>query len=146
MAYEESIRSISLVADSSIASFTGVSGIGAGGGYSNASTAGKIYRFVKVTGAKQAGLCTAATDNSIGVLQSKPQQTGAAATVAIRGVSFVVSGAVDTATNIAAGDKVTADSEGRAIKIPGSGSPVTFGIALAASTTAGELIPVLIKG
>lgn len=146
MAYEESIRSISLVADSSIASFTGVSGIGAGGGPSTASTAGKIYRFVKVTGAKQVGLCTASTDTSVGVLQNKPQQTGAAATVAIRGVSFVVSGAASGANAIAAGDKVTADSEGRAIKLPGTGSPVTYGIALTASATTGELIPVLIKG
>lgn len=141
MSYNESIKSISLVADSSIGVFTGVSGIGAGGGFSSASTAGKIYRFVKVTGTKQAGLCTDSTDTSVGVLQSKPQQVGAAATVAISGVTDVISGAASL-TPIVAGDKVTCDAEGRAV-VAGDGDNV-FGIALAPTSTAGELIPVLL--
>ena len=142
MAYEESIRSISLAADSSLAVYTGVPGLPG----SAAPNAGKQYRFVKVTGNRQVGLCTAATDAGIGVMQSKPQNTGMAATVAIRGVSYVVSGAGSGANAIVAGAAVTSDSEGRAVKLPGTGSPVTLGVALAGSTTAGELIPVLIKG
>lgn len=141
MSYNESIKSISLVADSSIGIFTGVSGIGAGGGPSSASTAGKIYRFVKVTGTKQAGLCTDGADTSVGVLQSKPQQVGAAATVAISGVTDVISGAA-SGSAILAGSKVTSDSEGRAV-LAGVGDNV-FGVALAPSSTAGELIPVLL--
>lgn len=142
MAYEESIRSISLAADSSLAVYTGVPGLPG----SASPNAGKQYRFVKVTGDRQVGLVTANTDRAVGVLQSKPQNTGMAATVAIRGVSYVVSGAGSGANAITAGAAVTSDSEGRAIKLPGTGSPVTFGVALAGSTTAGELIPVLIKG
>ena len=104
-----------------------------------ASTAGYQYRFVKVTSGLTVGLCSANNDNSIGVLQSKPQVTGQAVTVGLRGVSFVVAGAAVTA-----GDKVMPDTSGRAVTLTGSN---TFaGTALAAASAAGELIPVLIKG
>lgn len=142
MAYEESIRSISLVADSSLAVYTGVPGLPG----SASPNSGKQYRFVKVTGDRQVGLVTANTDRAIGVLQSKPQNTGMASTVAIRGVSYVVSGAGSGSNAVTAGAAVTSDSEGRAIKLPGTGTPVAYGVALAGSTTAGELIPVLIQG
>jgi hypothetical protein len=142
MSYNESIKSISLVADSSLGIFTGVSGIGVGGGPSSVSNAGKIYRFVKVTGTKQAGLCTAGTDTAVGVVQNKPQQTGAAATVAINGVSDVISGAGAGADAILAGSKVTSDDEGRAVLA--EEGDVVHGIALAPSAAAGELIPVLL--
>lgn len=141
MAYEESLKSISLAADSSLAVYTGVPGLPG----SASPNSGKQYRFVKVTGDRQVGLCTAATDASVGVIQSKPQNVGMAATVAITGVSYVVSGAGAGSSAITAGAPVTCDSEGRAVKLPGSGSPVTYGIALSGSTTAGELIPVLLK-
>ena len=136
MAFDESIRSISLNADASLAVYTGVPGQPG----SADPNYGKQYRFVKVTGASIVGLCTANTDNSIGVMQSKPQVTGQAATVAIRGVSFVLSGAA-----IAAGAKITTDSTGRAITVPGSGSPVTYGVAITATAAAGELVSVLLK-
>lgn len=136
MAFEESLRSVSLTADSSLAGYTGVPGLPG----SADPNSGKQYRFVKVTGAKQVGLVTANTDAAIGVCQSKPQTTGAAATVGIRGISFVVAGAA-----VSAGAKVTSDSTGRAIALPGSGSPVTYGIALTAASAAGELISVLLK-
>lgn len=136
MAYEESLRSISLGADSSLAGYTGVPGLPG----SAAPNTGKQYRFVKVTGVKQVGLVTVNSDVAVGVVQSKPQVTGAAATVAIRGVSFVVAGAAVTA-----GALVTADSTGRAIALPSTGSPVTFGIALTTASAAGELISVLLK-
>ena len=142
MSYDESLRSITLVADASLAVFTGVSGIGAGGGPSTASNAGKIYRFVKVTGTKQAGLAVADTDTVVGVMQSKPQQTGAAATIGIRGVSNVISGASTGVDAIAAGNKVTSDDEGRAIKA--GVDSIVYGVALAPSSASGELIPVLL--
>lgn len=135
MAFEQSLKSISLNADSSIAEYTGVPGLP---GSADPNT-GKMYRFVKVTGDKQVGLCTAGTDASVGVLQNKPQNVGMAATVAIFGVSFVVAGAA-----VAAGAEVTADSSGRAVAT--TSGDTTAGVALAAASAAGELIPVLIKG
>ena len=212
MAFEESLKSISLAADGSIAGYTGVSNVGLGGfpssksltatvaysssvntfttptphGFSfgdtivvtgataagnngtftitgiasattftvanasgatqagagitvtrNISTAGYQYRFVKITGAKTAGLATSSSDYSIGVLQNKPQTVGSAAQVGFIGVSFVVSGDA----TITAGTKVTADSLGRATTYS---SGVVGCVALAASTTVGELIPVLL--
>jgi hypothetical protein len=192
MAFEDSLKSISLNADSSIAGFTGVSGIAAGGGPStfvkiasiafstpnvtvttaaahgysvgdvvyiaNATTAGnnggftiasigsattftfantsgaaqagaagtvnktnfnQLYRFVKVTGAKQAGLVTSANDYTVGVLQNKPQYVGAAAQVGFVGVSYVVTGAGVGTTNITAGDKIAPDTLGAATKFLG---------------------------
>ena len=138
MAFEESLRAVSLLADSSIAGYTGVPGLAGSASPNN----GKMYRFVKVTGKNTVGLATTkASDVSVGVLQNKPQVTGAAATVAIRGISFVESGG--GATAVTAGGKVTCDSNGRAIGA--SGSDIVYGIALQASSTTGELISVLIK-
>lgn len=139
MAFEEILKSLSLAADSSLAGYTGVPGLPG----SADPNSGKQYRFVKITGAKQAGLATASTDNVIGVMQNKPQVTGQAATVAIFGVSFVVTGSAVSGTAIAAGDKVTTDSTGHAVKH--SGSNTVCGVALAASSTEGELIPVLLS-
>jgi len=137
MAFEESIRSVSLIADSSIASATGVPGVNT----TSANNPGFIYRFVKVTGTKTVGLATTkASDRKAGVLQNKPQVTGAAATVAIRGITNVVSGG--GATAVTAGGAVTCDSSGRAIGA--SGSDIVYGIALQASSTTGELISVLL--
>lgn len=210
MAFEDTLKSISLNADSSIAGFTGVSGVAAGGGPStffkissittttvntatahglsvgdvvyiaNATTAGnnggftvatipsstsfttgatytaqagaagtvsktnfnQLYRFVKITGAKTAGLCTASTDYVIGVLQNKPQYVGAAAQVGFLGVSFVITGAGVAASNIAAGNKVMSDATGAAVNQ--TSTNVIAGVALASSSTPGELIPVLL--
>jgi hypothetical protein len=187
MAFEDTLKSISLNADSSIAGFTGVSGIAAGGGPStffkiasittttintttahglsvgdvvfiaNATTAGnnggftvatitsatafttgatytaqasaagtvsktnfnQLYRFVKITGAKTAGLVTSPNDYSIGVLQNKPQYTGQAAQVGFLGVSYVITGAGVASTNITAGDKIAPDTLGAATKYLG---------------------------
>jgi len=189
MAFEDTLKSISLNADSSIAGFTGVSGLAAGGGPSNffkvsaisnsssvntvttttnhgfsvgdvvflantnssgTATAGnnggftvatipsattftvanasgatanagtvsktnfnQLYRFVKITGSKQAGLCTANDDYSIGVLQNKPQYTGAAAQVGFLGISYVITG---SSVSLSAGDKVMSDTLGAAVK------------------------------
>jgi hypothetical protein len=130
---------VSLLADSSIAGYTGVPGLPGSASPNN----GKQYRFVKVTGKNTVGLCTTkASDRKIGVLQNKPQNTGMAATVAIRGISFVESGGGTTA--VTAGGTVTCDSNGRAIGA--SGSDIVYGIALQASSTTGELISVFLAG
>lgn len=136
MAYEESLKSISLNADSSLAVYTGVPGT-AGSAEPNY---GKQYTFVKVTGAHQVGLSTANTDNVVGVMQNKPQVEGQAATIGIFGVSNLIAGAA-----VAAGDKISSDSTGRAVTTPGTGTPVVLGVALSASTGANQLISVLLK-
>lgn len=131
MSYEESLRSISLVADSSIGVYTGVPGQPG----SAVPNAGKQYRFLKVTGSDQAGLAGAGP--AIGVLQNKPQKVGAAATVAIRGVSNVI---VETLP-IAAGDSVESGAGSGAVK---AAAGAKTGTALRTASTVGELIPVLL--
>lgn len=132
MAYEESLRTVSLNADSSLAVYTGVPGVPG----SPDPNYGKQYRFVKVTGANQVGLAGAG-EASVGVMQNKPQVVGQAATVAIHGISMVMAGAA-----LDAGDTVEADSEGRAIT---STTGAVGGIALAAAGQANELVPVLLQ-
>lgn len=134
MAYTESIRSITLDADSSIGVYTGVPGLPG----SAAPNGGKQYHLVKVTGAHTAGVVSAANDAVVGVLQNKPQTTGSAATVAIRGVSKIVA---DKA--ITAGSKVYASADGQATDVATSATFV--GIALSASSNAGELVSVLLQ-
>jgi hypothetical protein len=96
MAYEEGLRSITLEADSSLAAYTGVPGLP---GSANPN-GGKQYKFVKVVGARTVGLSDGDADEIvIGVLQNKPQYTGSAATIAIRGVSKVVAGGTVNAGN-----------------------------------------------
>lgn len=132
MSFDESVRSITLEADSSIGVYTGPPGaVG-----SAVPNGGKQYCFVKVTGALTAGLATDGGDDVIGVLQNKPQQAGGAATVAIRGVVNVVAG--DTVT---AGAKVCPDTAGRAVAV-GQGD-VARGIALKGGAV-NTLIPVLL--
>ena len=128
--YDESLKSITLDADASIGIFTGPPGVPG----SASPNAGMMYRFVKVTGAHQAGLCTGATDLVVGILQNKPQKPGAAATVGIFGVSNVIAGAA-----VAAGVLVAPDSVGRAVLDATNGRWLT----LAPATEAGEQIPVL---
>jgi len=131
MAYEESLRSISLNADSSLGIYTGVPGQPG----SPDPHGGKQYHFVKVTGVHQVGLA-GATGAVIGVLQNKPQGTGHAATVAIHGVSKVVS---DVA--LTAGDSIQVSADGQAAK---TGAGPVVGIALSTTANAGELVNVLL--
>jgi hypothetical protein len=132
MSYQETLVNITLDADSSIGVFTGVAGTPGAA----ANNAALQYRFVKVVGEHQAGLCTAATDNTVGVLQNKPQGVGHAATVALSGVSHV-----EAAGAITAGATVTSDSVGRATP---SASNVK-GIAIHSASVAGQLVPVLLR-
>ena len=132
MAYEESVRSITLEADASIGIYTGVPGMPGSADPND----GKQYRFVKVTGAHTAGLATSATDNIIGVLQNKPQGTGQAATVAISGVSKVMAGT----GGVSAGDLVAPEADGEAVTDAVNGTCVAL-----ADGAAGALVPVLLK-
>lgn len=139
MAYEESLKSISLEADSSIGIYTGVPGQPG----STSPNNGKQFRFVKVTGANTAGICsTASNEIACGVLQNKPQQVGSAATVAISGVSMMEAGAL---INAAAGVKI--DNTGRPVPWVGGTDDVDLrkGVALLAAGAAGDLIPVLLQ-
>lgn len=138
MSYEESLRSITLDADASLAQYTGVAGLPG----SASPNYGLMFRFVKVTGAHQCGLCTGASNEiPIGVMQSKPQVVGMAATVAIHGVSMVTAGGL-----IAAGSPVKVDSTGRAVAAtPGTDAALYVGVALGGAGAANQLLPVLLK-
>lgn len=128
MAYEENLRSISFEADASLGIFTGPPGYPGSAQPNN----GMQYRFVKIVGKDTVGLATAGTDLYVGVLQNKPQQPGAAATVGYEGVSFVLTGGV-----IAAGARVGPDATGRAVTDTTNGRYV----ALHPAAAAGVLIP-----
>ena len=131
MAYEESLRSITLNADATLAVYTGVPGQPG----SADPHGGKQYHFVKVTGVHQVGLA-AATGAVVGVLQNKPQNAGNAATVGIRGVSKVVS---DVA--ITAADPIFSSADGQAAK---TGTGPQVGVALTTTAAPGELVSVLL--
>jgi hypothetical protein len=131
VAYEESLRSITLTADATLAVYTGVPGQPG----SASPNSGKQYHFVKVTGVGQVGIA-AATGAVHGVLQNKPQNTGNAATVGIRGVSKVVS---DVALN--AGDPIQVSADGQAAK---TGTGPVVGVALSTTANPGELVSVLL--
>lgn len=135
MAYNESIVSISLNADSSIAVYTGVPGQPG----STDPNGGFQYLFVKVTGTNTAGLADAdAGEQVVGVLQNKPQEVNAAATVCISGVSLVVAGG-----NVSAGAPVKNNSAGKAVTATPA-TDVVLGVALKGGAS-GELIPVLLR-
>lgn len=132
MAYDESLRSISMNADASVGIYTGVPGMP---GSANPN-AGKQYHFVKVTGVHTVGLAGAADTSCIGVLQNKPQGVGHAATVGFNGVTRVVS---DVAITAGALIKISADGQAA---ITGAGP--TVGIALTTTAAAGDLCSVLL--
>ncbi len=132
MAYEESLKSISLDADDSLAVYTGVPGMVG----SASPNSGHQYKFVKVTGRHQVGLAGAG-DTVVGVLQNKPQVDGQAATVGIFGVSVVrTGGAVDP------GDEVEVDANGCAVALSAGTS---VGVAIEGAAGADLLISVLLK-
>jgi len=134
MSYEENLRSISFDADASIGIYTGVPGQPG----SASPNGGKQYCLVKLTGAHQVGLATAAGDVVLGVLQNKPQQPGQAATVGYEGVTNVLSGGV-----IAAGDSLVSDANGKAVKAGATPSGGRRLIAIKPAAGANELIPAM---
>jgi hypothetical protein len=135
--YDESIRSITLEADATLATYTGVPGL-AGSADPNK---GKQYCFVKVSAAHTVALATgAANEIVIGVMQNKPQVTGQAATVALRGVSLVESGGTVTA---GAAIKVDGSGRGVAATLPAD-IALVVGVAVGGAAV-GQLLPVLLK-
>jgi hypothetical protein len=133
--YDESLRTITLNADSSLAVFTGPPG--APGSANTATQPGNQYRAVVVTGVRAAGRSNANNGTVVGILQTKPQYTGNAATIGFSGISKVM-----CSTNITAGAVVYCAADGT-----GSNSNATaikLGIALDTSTTTGSLVPVLL--
>lgn len=132
MAYNEQITSLSLAADASIGIYTGVPGQPG----SAVPNSGMQYRFLKVTGKSQCGLSTDEGDIVVGILQNKPQQPGAAATVGVWGISLLTAGEA-----LNPGELVGPDPQGRAIKAPTSGCAVV----LTPSANAGELVSALLK-
>jgi hypothetical protein len=137
MAGSDILRSISLVADSSVASATGVPGQTTSG----SDNSGKQYRFVKVTARRTCGLAdTTSNEVVIGVLQNKPQVTGAACTVAVSGVSLVEAGGT-----ISAGAAVKVNATGKAVAATLSAdAALVVGVALEAGTS-GKLVSVLLR-
>lgn len=136
MSYEESLRSVSLLADSSLAGYTGVPGLP---GSADPNSGKALYRVVKVTGKNTVGATTAASDLSFGVCQSKPQVTGQACTVAIRGITNVIAGA----NNLTAGAEVTSGNAGQVVAA--TTGNIVIGVLLAGSSAVGEQIPMLIR-
>lgn len=132
IAFDEGLRSITLIADATVGIFTGPPGMVG----STAPNTGKQFCFVKiVAGVSTVGL--AVDGDCDGVLQNKPQHPGDAATMGIAGVSVVQAGAT-----VAAGAKVKPNGSGLAVTA--SGADVVVGKALTAGAV-GELISVLLK-
>lgn len=131
MAYDENLKSVSYDADSSLAVWTSVPG--QPGSAPSPNHGGKQYHFVKITGNHTVGLAGAG-DTPVGVMQNKPQVTGQAATVGIFGVSRVIAG-----ETLAAGDKVSVNATGKAVKQSGS-APVAGTVVLGAGV--GEIASV----
>src|SRR3990170_4925257 len=88
------------------------------------------FRFMKMS----------AADTLIGVLQNKPNAAGKAASVKVIGGSKLQ---VDATTDIAAGDKLTSDANGKGIKTTTDTHHVGA-IALEAATNDGEIISVML--
>jgi hypothetical protein len=138
MAYEENLQTISLLASSDVAVYTGVPGMPG----SASPNAGYQFRVVKLgaTAREVTRAVTTANEVPIGVLQNKPQATGAPATVAISGVSLVECGGTVTANSV-----VKVDSTGRIVDatLPGDAALVV-GVALETGAVT-NLVPVLLK-
>jgi len=98
------------------------------------------FRFMKISAANTVDKATAATDTLIGVLQNKPNAAGKAASVKVIGGSKLQ---VDATTDIAAGDKLTSDANGKGIKTTTDTHHVGA-IALEAATNDGEIISVML--
>lgn len=99
-----------------------------------ADLSGSQFLFVKESAAKTVNVCSAITDEALGVLQNKPTQ-GQAASVAIDGTAKVKAGGV-----IAFGAKVAPMASGKAQVAASTQFP--RGIALEAAAADGDLIEI----
>lgn len=96
----------------------------------------KIVKFASTAGAVKVA-ATAATDKICGILQNDPTN-GQAADVAVNGIVKALA-----ENSVAAGDSLTVSSTGRCKSTTVDGNRIV-GIALAASTAAGDIIPVAV--
>lgn len=101
----------------------------------------KQFYIVKQSAADTVDLCSAATDRPFGVLLNAPK-ANQAAEVMTDGIAKVVSDGSGTA--IAAGDQVTTDTTGKAVKNTTVDRPI-LGEAMDASTASGTVIRVKLK-
>ncbi len=106
-----------------------------------ADQSAKQYYLLGLSAAGTVAVCNAAADRVIGVQMNKPAAAGQATDVRILGIAPVVSDGSGTA--IAAGDYVGPNSAGKAVKKATADYSVC-GIALAASSADGTVIPVLL--
>ena len=109
----------------------------------SADLSSKQYHIMaKNAVARQVFAANSDDDVIVGVLQNKPAATGRAATVRIGGITKVKAGAA-----VAVGDRVTADSAGRAIKSTYANADLVsqLGVALTAATAANQFIEVLVN-
>ena len=105
-----------------------------------ADQSAKQNYLVKLSAADTVAVCGAATDRVLGVQMNKPAAAGQATDVRVLGIAPVVSDGSGTA--IAAGDYVGSNNAGKAVKKATADYSVC-GIALAASSADGTVIPVL---
>ena len=103
-----------------------------------ADLSAKQFHFVKLTAANTVNVCTATTDNPIGILQNKPSAAGRPAVVRLFGISKVVASGA-----ISAGALIATESDAEA-GTPATSDPV-LGKALEAAAAQGDLIKVLIN-
>ena len=104
---------------------------------------GKQYYIVaKNAMARQVFVANSVDDYIIGVLQNKPAASGRAATVRVGGTAKVKAGAA-----IAAGDRVGADANGKAIKLVYANGALAsqLGVAITAVTAKDQLVEVLVN-
>ncbi len=111
----------------------------------DADLSGKQFYFVKMTAnPREVGVCAAATDRPIGVLQNKPDAVGKAAEVMVIGRSKVSS---DAALN--EGDAIGPSGDGQAIAkdqtTSGDTTEMVGGTVVAASGAAGEMAEAVIQ-
>ena len=105
-----------------------------------ADQSAKQNYLVKLSAADTVAVCSAATDRVLGVQMNEPAAAGQATDVRVLGIAPVVSDGSGTA--IAAGDYVGSNNAGKAVKKATADYSVC-GIALAASSADGTVIPVL---
>lgn len=100
------------------------------------------YLGVKVTAANTVGIVAASNDQSIGILQNKPNGSAAnprAAEVMLNGVSKAVAGAA-----ITAGAALMFDTAGKVVTAATTGNRI-IGVALETSTAANQIIAVALE-
>jgi hypothetical protein len=98
------------------------------------------YKVVKLAStAGQVKVSAAATDAHLGILQNDPA-AGEVASIAFVGVSKAVA-----AASVTAGSLLTANSTGQ-VKATTTGNDRVIGLALSASTNAGDIIRVMLSG